>query len=123
MERRLLGLVRDLEKEKEEYINQEAIVKKQTDLLVNQYRNNASQSIAFSEAQAKLTRDQAKIDAEKAIEIARIHGLTDMCTKLEVTQSKHINYIEYLQTLKDSKDNITYSIDFTHAILQKWKQG
>ena len=52
MERRLLGLVRDLEKEREEYINQEALVKKQTDILAYQYRNNATQSVAFSDAQA-----------------------------------------------------------------------
>ncbi|CAF2774209.1 unnamed protein product [Rotaria sp. Silwood2] len=121
MERRLLGLVRDLEKEKEESLNQEALVKKQTDILVNQFHNNATQSIAFSESQSKLKRERAKADALKTISLARINGLASMCTTLGITQAKHINSVEYLQTLKDSKDNITYSIDFTHAILQNSK--
>ena len=119
MERRLLGLVRDLEKEREEYLNQEALVKKQTDILANQFRNNATQSVAFSEAEAQLKRDQAKADALKRVEIARIEGLSTMCSTLGVNQPKHISTLQYLRTLKDSADNVKYSIDFTHAIAQQ----
>ncbi|CAF4168700.1 unnamed protein product, partial [Rotaria magnacalcarata] len=117
MERRLHGLVRDLEREKEEYINQEALIKKQTDILVNKYRNNATQSLALSEAQAKLIREIAKVGARKNIELARVGGLASMCSTLGVTEAHDINHLEYLQTLKDSKENITYAIDFSHAIL------
>ena len=119
MERRLLGLVRDLEKEREEYINKEALVKKQTDILVNQYRNNATQSVAFSEAEAKLKRERAKADALKRVEIARIDGLNVMCSRLGIRIPKHIGTLQYLRTLKDSSDNIKYSIDFTHAMAQQ----
>jgi len=119
MERRLLGLVRDLEKEREEYLNQEALVKKQTDILANQFRNNATQSVAFSDAQAQLKREQAKADALKRVEIARIDGLTSMCSALGITQAKHISTLQYLRTLKDASDNIKYSIDFSHAIAQQ----
>jgi uncharacterized protein YgiM (DUF1202 family) len=119
MERRLLGLVRDLEKEREEYINQEALVKKQTDILANQFRNNATQTVAFADAQAQLIREQAKADALKRVEIARIDGVSSMCSTLGVTQPKHINSLQYLYTLKDSKDNVKYSIDFSHAITQQ----
>ncbi|CAF0733979.1 unnamed protein product [Adineta steineri] len=119
MERRLLGLVRDLEKEREEYLNQEALVKKQTDILANQFRNNASQSVAFSDAQAQLKREQAKADALKRVEIARIDGLSSMCSTLGITQAKHIGTLQYLRTLKDSADNVKYSIDFSHAIAQQ----
>ncbi|CAF0838226.1 unnamed protein product [Rotaria sordida] len=122
MERRLLGLVRDLEKEREEYINQEALVKKQTDILVNQYRNNATQSVAFSDAQAQLKRERAKADALKRVEIARIEGLTSMCSTLGIQEPKHISTLQYLRTLKDSSDNIKYSIDFSHAIAQQQQQ-
>lgn len=121
MERRLLGLVRDLEKEREEYINQEALVKKQTDILANQFRNNATQSVAFSDAQAQLKRERAKADAVKRVEMARIHGLASMCTSLGVTEPKHINSLQYLQTLKDSRDSVRYSIDFSHAVAQQAK--
>jgi hypothetical protein len=121
MERRLLGLVRDLEKEREESLNQEALVKKQTDILAAQFRNNATQSIAFSEAQAQLKREQAKADALKRIEVARIDGLASMCSRLGITQAKHINSLQYLQALKDTKDNIKYSIDFSHAVVQQSK--
>ena len=121
MERRLLGLVRDLEKEREEYINQEALVKKQTDILGYQYSNNASQTLAFSEAQGQLKRDRAKADAQKRVEMARITGLASMCSTLAITQPKHINSLQYLQTLKDAKDNVKYSIDFSHAIAQQSK--
>lgn len=121
MERRLLGLVRDLEKEREEYINQEALVKKQTDILAYQFRNNATQSVAFSEAKAELQREQAKADALKRVEMARINGLTSMCSALGITQPKHINSLQYLQTLKDSKENAKYSVDFSHAIAQQAK--
>jgi uncharacterized protein YgiM (DUF1202 family) len=122
MERRLLGLVRDLEKEREEYLNQEALVKKQTDILANQFRNNATQSVAFSDAEAQLKREQAKADALKRVEIARIDGLNTMCTKLGITQPKHINTLQYLRTLKDSTDTVKYSIDFSHAISQQSPQ-
>jgi len=121
MERRLLGLVRDLEKEREEYLNQEALVKKQTDILASQFLNNATQTMAFSEAQAELKREQAKASALKRIEIARIDGLTSMCSRLGITQEKHVNSLQYLQTLKDSKENVKYSIDFSHAIAQQSK--
>jgi hypothetical protein len=121
MERRLLGLVRDLEKEREEYLNQEALVKKQTDILSSQFRNNATQTMAFSEAQAQLKREQAKADALKRIEVARIDGLTSMCSRLGITQPKHINSLQYLQTLKDAKENVKYSIDFSHAVAQQSK--
>jgi hypothetical protein len=121
MERRLLGLVRDLEKEREEYLNQEALVKKQTDILSSQFRNNATQTMAFSEAQAQLKREQAKADALKRIEVARIDGLTSICSRLGITQPKHINSLQYLQTLKDSKENVKYSIDFSHAVAQQSK--
>lgn len=119
MERRLLGLVRDLEKEREEHLNQEALVKKQTDILASQFRNNATQSVAFSEADAQLKRDQAKADAAKRVEIARIEGLSSMCSTLGISQPKHISTLQYLRTLKDSADNVKYSIDFTHAIAQQ----
>lgn len=119
MERRLLGLVRDLEKEREEYLNQEALVKKQTDILANQFRNNASQSVAFSEAQAQLVREQAKADALKRVELARIDGLQSMCNSLGINQAKHISTLQYLRTLKETGDNVKYSIDFSHAIAQQ----
>lgn len=121
MERRLLGLVRDLEKEREEYINQEALVKKQTDMLAYQYNNNATQAVAFSEAQGQLKRDQAKADALKRVEMARINGLATMCSTLGINQPKHVNSLQYLQALKDAKDNVKYSIDFSHAIAQQGK--
>jgi hypothetical protein len=121
MERRLLGLVRDLEKEREEYLNQEALVKKQTDILAYQFRNNATQAVAFAEATAELQRDQAKANALKRVEMARINGLTSMCSALGITQTKYINSLQYLQTLKDSKDNVKYSVDFSHAISQQAK--
>ena len=119
MERRLLGLVRDLEKEREEYLNQEALVKKQTDILANQFRNNATQSVAFSDAEAKLQRERAKADAAKRVELARIDGLQSMCSRLQIAQPKHVNTLEYLRTLKDSADGVKYSIDFSHAIAQQ----
>lgn len=119
MERRLLGLVRDLEKEREEYLNQEALVKKQTDILANQFRNNATQSVAFSEADAKLKREQAKADAAKRIELSRIEGLQSMCAKLQINQPKYINSLEYLRTLSESTENTKFSIDFSHAIAQQ----
>jgi len=122
MERRLLGLVRDLEKEREEYLNQEALVKKQTDILANQFRNNASQSVAFAEAQGQLLREKAKADALKRVEISRIDGLTAMCSTLGITQAKHVSTLQYLRTLKDAADNIKYSIDFSHAVAQQQPQ-
>jgi hypothetical protein len=119
MERRLLGLVRDLEKEREEYLNQEALVKKQTDILANQFRNNASQAVAFSEAEAQLRREQAKADALKRVEVARVNGMQKMCSRLDIRDPKHISSLQYLRTLKESSDNVKYSIDFTHAVAQQ----
>jgi len=41
--------------------------------------------MAFSEAQAQLKREQAKADALKRIEVARIDGLTSMCSRSCIT--------------------------------------
>ena len=58
----------------------------------------------------------------KRVEMARINGLATMCSALGVTQTQaHVNSLQYLQTLKDSKDNVKYSIDFSHAIAQQAK--
>ncbi len=48
MERRLLGLVRDLEKEREEYLNQEALVKKQTDILIMPHKLSLSPKLKLN---------------------------------------------------------------------------
>ena len=119
MERRLLGLVRDLEKEREEYLNQEALVKKQTDILANQFRNNATQSVAVSEAQAQLIREKARADALKLVETARIQGLDSMCSRLGIRDPAQVNSVQYLRTLKESPENIKYSIDFAYAVAQQ----
>ncbi|CAF4155031.1 unnamed protein product, partial [Rotaria magnacalcarata] len=37
-------------------------------------------------------------------------------------QAKHINSLQYLRTLRESSDNIKYSIDFSHAIAQQQQQ-
>ena len=122
MERRLLGLVRDLEKEREEYLNKEALVRKETDILASQFRNNATRSIAYSVSSAQLLREEAKAGAVKCVETARNDAMSLMCTKLDITHAKHISTLQYLRTLKDSVDNIKFSIDFTHAIAQQSQQ-
>lgn len=119
MERRLLGLVRELEKEREEYLNQEALVKKQTDILANQFRNNATQAVAVAEAQAQLTRERAKANSVKMVETARIEGLKNMCTKLGISEADQVNHVQYLRTLREMPDSVKYSIDFTHAVAQQ----
>ncbi|CAF1457019.1 unnamed protein product [Didymodactylos carnosus] len=122
MERRLLGLVTDLQKEREEFLNLEALYKKGTDIKTNQFRNNATQSIAVAEAQAKLARDQATADSAKTVELARVESLAFMCDKLGIREPQHISSLQYLRTLKDSTENVKFSIDFSHAIAQQQTQ-
>lgn len=74
-ERKLLSLIRDLEKEKEQSVKQEMIVKKQTELLVAQIKNNAKEILANATAQSDFILNQAEVNYSRTIEDIHNQGI------------------------------------------------
>lgn len=114
-ERRLLTLIRELEEEKEKSIKEEMIIRKQTELEVNKYKNQAKEAIANATAMSKLLMDQAEVDYSRIIENVHNTGLKNMYDGLQLTDNKHKSSLNYMRTLQDH-EKIKYSIDFNSLI-------
>ena len=74
-ERKLLSLIRDIEKEKEESIKQEMIVRKQTELLVAQTKNIAKEILANATANYEGILASANVNSSGVIENVHNNGL------------------------------------------------
>ena len=75
-ERKLLSLIRDLEKEKEHSVKEEMIVKKQTELEVSRIRNNAKVIVEEAKANLDLILNQAETNYSRVIEDVHNTGKT-----------------------------------------------
>lgn len=114
-DRKLLSLIRDLEKEKEESVKSETIVRKQTELEVTKIRNNASEVIALANSLSKRTVEEASIEAEQKLQEAHNDGTSNLITQLGLTDKKHKASLNYLQSIKNH-EKMKYSIDFNTLI-------
>jgi len=117
-ERRLLTLIRELEEEKEKSIKTEMIIRKETELLVNKYKNQAKEAIANATAQSKLMMDQAEVDYSRTIENVHNEGLKNLYDGLAITDGKLKSSLNYMRTLQDH-EKVKYSIDFNSLIARQ----
>lgn len=117
-ERRLLTLIRELEEEKEKSIKEEMIIRKQTELEVNKYKNQAKEAIANATAMSKLLMDQAEVNYSRTIENVHNDGLKSLYDGLTITDDKLKASLNYMRTLKDH-EKIKYSIDFNSLIAKQ----
>lgn len=117
-ERRLLTLIRELEEEKEKSIKEEMIIRKQTELEVNKYKNLAKEAIANATAMSKLKMDQAEVDYSRTIENVHNNGLKSMYDGLGFTDNKLKSSLNYMRTLQDH-EKVKYSIDFNSLIARQ----
>jgi hypothetical protein len=72
--RRLLSLVRSIETEKEDYIKIEKIVRKETELVINLVKNNATELIESSKSGYKTLIEESIIDADEQKQNAHNEG-------------------------------------------------
>lgn len=114
-ERKLLSLIRDLEKEKEQSTKQEMIVRKQTELEVAKIKNQAQEIVANARANSALIIDQAEVNYTKIIEDVHNQGLQKMFSELSLSSQKHKASMNYLRALRDH-EKVKYSIDFNTLI-------
>jgi len=117
-ERRLLTLIRELEEEKEKSIKKEMIIRKQTELEVNKYKNQAKESIANATAMSKLMMDEAEVDYSRTIENVHNTGLKNIYDGLGFTTDKLKSSLNYMRTLQDH-EKVKYSIDFNSLIARQ----
>jgi len=117
-ERRLLTLIRELEKEKEVSIKEEMIIRKETERDVNRIKNDAKESIANATAMSKLIMDQAEVEYSRTIENVHNDGLNSMYQGLGFTTDKLKSSLNYMRTLQDH-EKIKYSIDFNSLIAKQ----
>lgn len=71
-ERKLLSLIRDLEKEKEQSVKEEMIVKKQTELEVSRIRNTAKEIVESAKAESDLIINKAETNYSRLID--KVHN-------------------------------------------------
>lgn len=116
-ERKLLSLIRDLEKEKEESVKTETIVKKQTEFEVAQIKNNAKELIANANAEQERIVNEAEVNYQRKIEDIHNKGLQKTFNDLGFTSTKHKASLNYLKTLRDH-EMVKYSIDFNTLVTQ-----
>ena len=69
-----MSLIRDIEKEKEESIKQEMIVRKQTELLVAQTQNKAKEILANATANSEVILASADVNYSRTIENVHNEG-------------------------------------------------
>lgn len=117
-ERRLLTLIRELEEEKEKSIKNEMIIRKQTELEVNTYKNKAKEAIANATAMSKLQMDTAEVNYSRTIENVHNGGLKSMYDSLGFTTDKLKASLNYMRTLQDH-ERVKYSIDFNSLIARQ----
>lgn len=114
-ERKLLSLIRDLEKEKEESVKEEMIVRKKSEYEVAKITNQAKEIVENAKASYDLMINQAESNYSKIIEDEHNRGLQNIFKELGLTSSKHKSSINYIRSLKNH-EKIKYSIDFNTLI-------
>ncbi|CAF0847232.1 unnamed protein product [Brachionus calyciflorus] len=114
-ERKLLSLIRDLEKEKEESVKEEMIVRKNSEYEVAKITNKAKEIVENAKAQYSLLINQAEVNASRIIENIHNDGLQKMFNDLGLTSPKHKSSLNYIRSLKNH-EKIKYSIDFNTLI-------
>ena len=114
-ERKLLSLIRDLEKEKEESVKEEMIVRKNSEYEVAKILNQAKEIVENAKAQYTLMINQAESNYSRIIENVHNQGLQKMYNDLGLTSSKHKASLNYIRSLKNH-EKIKYSIDFNTLI-------
>ena len=73
-ERKLLSLIRELEKEKEQSIKEEMIVRKQTELEVAKIKNEAKEIVEKAKAEEDFIMNQAEANYSRIIETVHNKG-------------------------------------------------
>ena len=131
-------MIRDLEKEKEESVKMETIVKKQTEFEVNfkklitiliknsfvekkqkvaKIKNDAKELIANANADQDRIVNEAEVNWYRSIEDKHSKGLQKIFNELGFSATKHKASFNYLQSLRDN-EKVKYSIDFNTLVQQ-----
>lgn len=110
--RYLLTLTRRLDSEKEEFVQETAVVRKNTEMKVKRIENEASEIRKNATAEASYISAKAEADAKFAVEAAHRKGLKTMYSDLSVSDEKEKTSIAYLRSLSQNKD-IHISVGFT----------
>lgn len=98
-----LTLIRQLETEKETFVQDEAVVRKKTDQKVRLIENEAEEVRRNASAKASFITATAETDAKFLVNSAHRDGLRDLYTSLGITDEKHKASISYIRTLTESK--------------------
>jgi len=120
--RYLLTLTRQLDSEKEKFIQESAVVRKNTEQRVRSIQNEASEIRKNATAEAELIQAKAEADAKFKIESSHREGLKKMYSDLGVTDDKDKSSITFLRSISQN-DDIHISVGFTDLRLQVPGQG
>jgi len=98
-----LTLIRQLETEKESFVQDEAVVRKKTDQKVRLIENEAEEIRRNATAKASFIAGKATSDAQFLVNDAHRDGLKNLYTSLGITDEKHKASFSYIRTLTENK--------------------
>lgn len=107
-----LQLIRQLETEKEEFIQDTAVVRKKTDQKVRQLQNEAEEVRRNATSKASFVAAQAEANAKYLANSAHRDGLMSIYTTLAITDEKQKASISYIRTLTEN-EAVRISVGFT----------
>ncbi|KAJ8019937.1 hypothetical protein HOLleu_41726 [Holothuria leucospilota] len=113
--RNLLTLTQLEDGEREEYIQDAQLVQIQTEKMVQDIQNQASEISENATAQSNLIRARAVAEAQAIIEEAHSTGLAMMYETLNITTPEQKASLNYLRTLRDHQD-VYMSINFNSLV-------
>jgi len=115
--RYLLTLTRQLDSEKEKFVQETAVVRKTTEMRVRNIQNEALEIRRNATAESQFIADRTEADAKYHIESAHREGLKKMFSDLGVTDDKDKSSITYLRSLSQNPD-IHITVGFEGLRLQ-----
>ncbi|PIK59362.1 hypothetical protein BSL78_03733 [Apostichopus japonicus] len=113
--RNLLTLTQLEDGEREEYIQDAQLVQIQTEKMVQDTQNKASELSQNATAQSNLIRARAVAEAQAIVEGAHSQGLALMFSTLNITTQEQKASLNYLRTLRDHQD-LYMSINFNSLV-------
>lgn len=113
--RNLLTLTQLEDGEREEYIQDAQLVQIQTEKMVQDIQNQASELSQNATAQSDLIRARAVAQAQAVVEGAHSEGLALMFSRLNITSQEQKASLNYLRTLRDHQQ-VYMSINFDSLV-------
>lgn len=98
------ALILNASAEREVYLQEATIVRKETEQKVKQIENTAAETLEAAASDSRVILEAAKANSSFMVESARISGLKNLYTKLNLDRMQDRNRFDYLRSLQKIDD-------------------